>query len=112
MTGASLTFEKIMQAKRQLDALCPPIERGYDPFGLRPFAGLKVFEAPEPAPKLSLSRECAELVGPEFAAKMNCWLLIRFGRQEDIFKDKAYILGNYGIVLSKQNMGLLARVTT
>jgi hypothetical protein len=107
---AGLTFEKIMEAKRRLDEIAPsPFDsRGLDPFGLRPFMGMRVYEAPDPPPKIQLSAECAELVGPEFAAQVNCWLLIRFGRRESIFDgDRAFILGGYGMVLSKANAARL-----
>lgn len=109
---SSLTFEKIMEAKRQLDAIAPaPFENhGFDPFGLRPFMGMKVFEAPEPPAKISLSNECAELVGPVFAACVNLWLLERFGRRESVLDNKAFIIGGYGVVLSKSNAALLRNV--
>lgn len=112
---SNLTFEKIMEARRRLDEIAPaPFENhGFDPFGIRPFMGMKVFEAPEPPAKISLSQECAELVGPEFAASVNLWLLARFGRRESIFDgDKAFILGGYGIVLSQHNAALLRNIVT
>lgn len=107
---SSLTFEKIMEAKRRIDALHPdPFPREPNPFSLRPL-GVPLIEAPDPPPKIQLSRECAELVGAEFAASVNTWLLARFGRREDIFGDKVFLLGGFGMVTSKHNAALIRNV--
>jgi len=112
MTAGNLTYEKIMEAQRRIEALAPP-DRLFDPLGLRPFIGMPVYEAPDPPPKIQLSKECAELVGPEFAAQVNCWLLIRFGRRESMLDgNRAFILGGYGIVMSRDNAAFIRSIVT
>lgn len=113
MTRAELTLEKILEAKRRIDALGPPpfSNDGLNLFGTRPFMGMNVYEAPDPPPKISLRPHVADLVGAEFAAQVNLWLLNRFGRQESMFDgNRAFIMGSYGIVLSKYNAALLRNI--
>jgi len=99
-----------MEAKRRIDAIAPP-DRFSNPLGLRPFMGMPVYEAPDPPPKIQLSKEWADLIGPEFAAQVNCWLLIRFGRRESPFDgNRAFLLGGYGIVMSRDNAAFIRSV--
>jgi len=102
-----------MAAKRELDALYPPAERAYDPFGLRPLFGMPLYEAPDPPPKIQLSKQVAELVGPDFAAQVNCWLLTRFGRRESMFDGgRAYMLAGFGLVTSKNTAAIIRSIVT
>jgi hypothetical protein len=70
------------------------------------FAGIDVFETPPPPPKIRLSKECAELVGAEFANRVNAWLLDRFGTQED----RIYMISGLGITMSKKNMAVITNL--
>jgi len=54
-----------------------------NPLFSRPFGGKDIFVEKQ-VPKLALSPQCAELVGPEFAGQVNAWLLARFGYREPI----------------------------
>jgi hypothetical protein len=99
---STLTAEKL---REMIDSL--PAEPRYDFFG-RPFpmklAGMNILEAPPPPPKLQVRdikfRDGTSILSGEFRAKVNADLLERFGYQEDLFKDRAFILGSYGIVMN------------
>jgi hypothetical protein len=87
---SDLTFDKMLEAMRQFSPPPP------DPFSLnflRPsFAGLDVLVEPE-VPKIALSKEVAELVGPVFAASVNAWLAERFGYREPVAKTPYILFG-------------------
>lgn len=106
---ANLTSESILATMREFEEKFPPAPPNPLFGGLfRPmFAGERLFEAPPPPPKIQLSKECVELVGPEFSAKVNGWLIDRFGYRDDPFKDKAFLISGLGIVTSKRNIAMI-----
>lgn len=109
---SDLTSESILATMREFHEKFPPPPPS--PFAglFRPmFAGEKLYEAPPPPPKIQLSKECAELVGPEFAAGLNLWLINRFGYRDDPFKDSIYFMSGVGIIASKKNIGAIINLT-
>jgi hypothetical protein len=103
---SNLTLDKMLEILRKFP---PPPPSPFDlPFR---FGGLKVFEAPSPPPKIQVRdiklSDGTSILTPEFRAQMNAWLIEMFGFQDDPFKDKAYILGNYGLVISKPNLRII-----
>lgn len=107
---SELTSEKLMKIMSEYRDKYPPQP---SPFAglFRPlvpeFAGIKVYEKPPPPPKIQLSKECAELVGAEFANRMNAWLADRFGRQED----SIYFMSGFGILASRKNIAMITNLT-
>lgn len=107
---SNLTAESLLAQMRELNALYPPPPPS--PFAglFRPmfpeFGGLKVYEKPPPPPKIQLSTEVADLVGAEFANRVNAWLVERFGLQED----RMYIMSGFGILASKRNIAMITNI--
>lgn len=107
---SDLTAEKLLELMRKYAApQCVPDL--FNPFPLRRFMGLEVYEAPPSPPKLQVRdikfADGTSILAPAFRAEMNAWLLERFGYQEDIYKDKVYVLGNYGLVASRSNAAII-----
>lgn len=104
---SNLTTESILATMREWHAKYPAPEPSPFRDFFRPmFGGLKVYEKPPPPPKIQLSAECAELVGDEFAHRMNAWLAERFGLQEDCM----YLMSGFGIIASKRNIGMITNL--
>jgi hypothetical protein len=76
-----------------------------DPFSIsslmrpRPL-GMDVIVEPD-VPVLQLSKQCAELVGPEFAANVNTWLLARFGFRPPVAKTPLLLYGTKLVMNSR-----------
>ena len=101
---SNLTLEALEEMMRKFPPPPP------DPFGLnffRPqrFGGLDVIVEPE-IPTLKLSDDVAELVGPEFAASVNTWLIARFGFREPVAK-LPLIFGRM-VVMNRRDYGVLS----
>jgi hypothetical protein len=96
---SDLTLDRMLQLIKEFPP-APP-----DPFSLnflRPsFAGMDVWVEPE-IPKIELSKEAAELVGPVFAASMNAWLVARFGYREPVAK-QPYILWGTKLLVNQND---------
>lgn len=69
----------------------PPRAPGLFDVGLGPL-GLDLIVPPPPRPKMTLSKNV--MVRDEFRAEMDAWLIEFFGYEDDIFKDKVYIMDN------------------
>jgi len=109
---SNLTYEKILEMMRSL----PPAPRNdlFNPFPFRPpgrFMGMPVYEAPPPPPKIQVRdikfSDGTSILTPEFREKENTWYLERFGLQEDLFKDKIYILGGSTLVAKPEYCAML-----
>lgn len=106
---SELTADSLLKIMRDLNEKYPPPPP--DPFGLsslfRPrFGGLDVIVEPE-VPKITISKEAAELVGPEFAANMNLWLLARFGFREPVAKMPLILYGTKVVMNSRDYSRLM-----
>lgn len=60
-------------------------------------------------PVVQLSMQCAELVGPEFAANVNAWLIARFGFRPPIAKTPLILFGTR-VVMNKQDYSRFIRL--
>jgi hypothetical protein len=106
---SELTFEKIREMMRCL----PPGPRNdlFDPFPMRPFMGMPVYDAPPPQPKIEVRdikfSDGTSILPAAFRAEMNRQLLERFGVKEDLFRDHVYVMGNRALVASPMNAHLL-----
>lgn len=110
---SNLTVESLQAMWESLKDHMPPREPGITDF-LRPFprfGGMKIYEAPAPAPKIQLRdiqhADGTSILTPEFRRQMQDWLTARFGYQEDLFKDHCYILGNHTIIASPRHMAMI-----
>jgi len=107
---SDLTYEKLMETMRTIEKIAPRREPSLFDNLFRPM-GMKLFEAPPPPPKIQVRNitfdDGTSILPADFRAQLNSWLIDRFGFQDDIFKDKAYILGNYGIVMSPKHIGMI-----
>lgn len=109
---SDLTLEKMLATMREIEKIAPRSrEPGILDF-LRPpqFAGLKVYEAPPPPPKIVLRDinldDGTSILSPEFRAQMQSWLTARFGFQEDLFAFNAYTFGN-SIIMSPKHIAMI-----
>jgi hypothetical protein len=99
---SSLTLDKLLETMRKFP---PPPE---DPLSIsslmrpRPL-GMDVIAEPD-VPVLQLSKQCAELVGPEFAASVNTWLLARFGLRPPVAKTPLLLYGTK-LVMNSRDYG-------
>lgn len=105
---SNLTIEEIL---KQMHALPAPRHDDLFSFPPRRFMGMNLVEAP-PAPQKITVRDIkfadgTSILPAAFRANMNAWLLDRFGRQEDMFKDKIYILGGMTLVASPLNAAMI-----
>lgn len=107
---SNLTIEKL----RAIMATLPKPEPGLfdlNPFRMPKFAGLNVYEAPPPPPKVQVRqlflKDGTALLPAKFLAETNAALLDRFGHRDDPFKDKIYLLGSYGIVMSSDHRRII-----
>lgn len=104
----TLTVEKILEAMRGLPRA--PRNDLFSPLRTR-FMGMPIYEAPPPAPKIQVRdikfSDGTSILPAAFRAQINTQLLERFGFQEDLFKDKVYILGNYALVAKPEYSALL-----
>jgi hypothetical protein len=107
---SELTIEKIREMMRGL----PPAPKNdlFAPFPFRSrLAGLDLYEAPPPPPKLEVRdikfSDGTSILPAAFRAEMNLWLLERFGLKEDLFKENLYILGGRMLVGSPMNIAML-----
>jgi hypothetical protein len=103
---STLTLEHLQEMMRKFPPPPP------DPFSLSAFykpryAGMDVIVEPD-RPTIELSREVAELVGPEFAASVNAWLIARFGFREPVAKVPMILWGTKVIVNTRDYSRLLA----
>lgn len=107
---SNLTSESMLAMVNEFDLKFPrepgPLAGLFRPM-FPEFGGLKVYEKPAPPPKIQLSNECAELVGVEFANRVNMWLADRFGFQEDCM----YLMSGFGIIASKRNIAMIKNLT-
>lgn len=113
MTDQTLTVEKLRESMRKIAAETSAYRRPHDDlfdFRWRPL-GMPVFEAPPPPPRVQVRditlADGTPLLPAAFRARINADLMERFGFAEDLFKDRAYILGNRALVMSAENAGLL-----
>ena len=103
---SNLTSESMLAMMREFQAKYPPEPSPFRDLFRPMFAGLKVYEKPPPPPKIQLSNECAELVGADFANRVNAWLAERFGLQED----RMYIMSGYGLLASRRNIAMITNI--
>jgi hypothetical protein len=79
----------------------------FNPFRLPRFGGRRIFEAPPPPAKIQVAdirlKDGTPLLPAEFRARINLELVARFGYRDDPFKDRIYMLGSYGLVMSRAN---------
>lgn len=106
---SDLTAESLLKIMRDINEKYPPPPP--DLFALpslfRPrFGGLDVIVEPD-VPKIQLSKDVAELVGPEFAANMNLWLLARFGFREPVAKMPLILYGTKVVMNSRDYSHLM-----
>jgi|SRR5688572_3171219 len=107
---STLTSEYLLQTMRELHEKYPPPPR--NPLALSPFIrplGMDVIVEPD-VPVLQLSKGCAELVGPEFAASVNAWLIARFGFREPIAKTPLMLYGTT-LMVNRRDYASLLRAT-
>lgn len=116
MFEQTLTAEKILEMARRLAAETGALRRPHDDlfdFRFRPL-GMPVFEAPPPPPRVQVRditlADGTPLLPAAFRARINADLMERFGFADDIFKDRAYIVGNRALVTSAQNAALLRNI--
>lgn len=105
---SDLTYKAIKAAYDDLMRFAPPrqpnlLDSIYQPSR---FAGMDVYVEPE-VPRLQLREitlsDGTPLVSKEFRDEYNAWLAARFGYREQLCRgDKAYIIGNYGIIVNRQ----------
>ena len=109
---SDLTYEKL---RAVYDSLPKPEPDLFNPFrlSLRPM-GREVFIAPSPSPKIQVRdikfADGTSLLPAAFLATENAWWAAHFGYQEDIFKDKIYLLGSYAMVMNARNHSILSSI--
>jgi hypothetical protein len=101
---SNLTLEVLEEMMRNFPPP-PPDPLGLSLFRPQRFGGLDVIVEPE-IPTLKLSEEVAELVGPEFAAGVNAWLIARFGFREPVAKQP--LLFGRMVVMNRRDFGVLS----
>lgn len=111
---SDLTAQKLLDLMKSLPP-APP-----DPFGFRGlfgtprprFAGLDIYDAPPPVPKIQVDdiklSDGTPLLPAAFRLKINVELAERFGYRDDPFTDKVYLLGNYGLVCRPEYRKILS----
>lgn len=104
---SNLTAEKLRAMMADVMKYAPPPQPSLFDF-LKPsrMIGMDVYVEPE-VPRLQLREitlsDGTPLVSKEFRDEYNAWLIARFGYREQLCRgDKAYILGNYGIMVNRQ----------
>lgn len=91
----------------------PPAPPRNDPFGLMPsrFMGMDVFEMPPQPAKIEVRdiklSDGTSILPASFRAEMNAWFLERFGRRPEV----AYMIGNWGIAMSRESIVKLTNFT-
>jgi hypothetical protein len=101
---SELTLKVLEDAMRRFP---PPAPDPFDTlFRPRAFCGLKMI-VQDPVPKIRLSQEVAELVGKEFAAKVNAWLVARFGFTDPL---PPLMFGNRVVLTSKDYNHIIRNV--
>ena len=110
MPTNDMTLERMLAAMRELG---PPPPNPLMDF-LRPrdtIMGMKVYEAPPPAPKIQVRdikfADGTSILPMGFRAEVDDWLYARFGLQEDPFKDRAFIISGMGILASPKHVAML-----
>ena len=112
-TNSNLTYEKM---RAMLDSLPKREPSLFDNVFTRPkFAGLNVYDAPPPTQKIKVRdikfSDGTSILSAKFLAQINAKFAATFGYQEDIYKDKAYVLGNYGIVMKPEYRHMIVNLT-
>lgn len=114
--GATLTAEAVLKMARDLEAMMPKRPSLFDP--LYPFpklGGMDVFIEPE-VPKIQARdiklSDGTSILSPEFRAELNTWFAARFGYREGLCKDRALLLGNYGVMVDRRGYNALLAMTT
>lgn len=103
-----------IEALRAMMATLPKPEPSLfdlNPFRMPKFAGLNVYEAPPPPPKVQVRqiflKDGTPLLSAKFLAETNAALIERFGCRDDPFKDKMYLLDSYGIVMNSDHRRII-----
>lgn len=109
MATADLTVE----ALRELMAKFPPAQPSIFDSVLRlpKLGGMDVYVEPS-IPKIQVNdiklSDGTSILSKQFRDETNAWLLARFGYREQLCKDRMWLLGNYGIMVSRQHYGVIA----
>lgn len=103
---SNLTYQKLLKAIYEADELRSPVSPRITDF-LRPrISDMPIFESSPPPPRIQVREitfnDGTPILRPEFRAKINAKLAAQFGYQDDPFKDKAYIMPGFGIVMNKR----------
>jgi hypothetical protein len=110
---SDLTFESM---RKMIDDLgFPPRQPGVLDFLAPPkFMGMNVYAAPPPPPVIQVRDikfdDGTSILPARFRDEVNLWLLKRFGLQEDLFKDRAFLVSGMGLVVSPRHAVMLANI--
>lgn len=78
--------------------------------------GRKIYDAPPPLPKIQVRQlflsDGTPLLPAEFLAAENAWWLNEFGYADDIFRDKVFLLGSYGIVCRPEYRQMITSIVS
>lgn len=112
---SELTYEKLREMMAKFPA--PKHDDLFDclvPRGA--LFGRKIYDAPPPQPKIQVRQlylsDGTPLLPPDFLATENAWWINEFGYHEDMFRDKVYLLGSYGIVMRPEYRHMITSIVS
>ena len=107
----TLTEAKLRAMWDQLPKPSPHDNDLFNPFGRWRLFGTPVYEAPPAPARIQVAdikfKDGTSILPDEFRARINLELVERFGYCDDPFKDQIYMLGSYGMVMSRANHMLI-----
>ena len=113
---SGLSIKELMKTLKQFNNQYPtPAPNLFDSLFYKPtFAGMNLYEAPSPQPKIQVEDikfdDGTSILSEEFRSKMNTYLIKTFGHHDDIFKNTVYTFGNR-CIMSKENMNTIINST-
>lgn len=112
---STLTAEALREMMRQFPA--PRHDDFFDCLVPRAsILGRKIYDAPPPLPKIQVRqiylKDGTALLPQGFLDAENAWWLNEFGYHEDIFRDKVFLLGSYGIVCRPQYRQMITSIVS
>lgn len=102
MNAGTLTYEKLMEAKREIEKTMADNRFLSGPLAI---GGTPVYTTPQVA-KLQLKEEID--VSSEFRTDFNAWLICRFGYIEPfVERGMAYYIAGYGVIMRPEEAAII-----